>query len=251
MVESFKAVISLFVIVALIVASVAWLHDRPDRSVWLARIVSSLVLILSIAVLIKLQFRKDIAPDLLFARCGGYFNRGGFCFAFEASDHNGVCLVTAVYQNQRDAACHGQIAIRPSRGFFLTRAKIDAITFDVQCQPGEFGTVSVPVPIAEKLQGKNQGFDVGAACKYVSGKGKRLRFRDGIFLRSDSKFGSSFSTALTLLGAAGGMVVLSRPATAKILLPRDVATEVDDSRHYAETQWVYAPDALDRSAAQL
>lgn len=76
------------------------------------------------------------------------------------------------------------------------------------------------------MQGKWQSFEVGASVRYPEGYGKRIRFHDGIFLRSNTKFRNSFGTALTLIGAATGSIVFSRPATVAIALPTGVAENI-------------------------
>ncbi|MCA9116964.1 MAG: hypothetical protein KDA79_17925, partial [Planctomycetaceae bacterium] len=217
--ESFKAICSLLLIIALIAGALAWFDDRPDDLTWLLRVGCPLVAIALAGLLVKLQFRQDLAPDFLHQQFGGYFNRDGFCFLVVAGAQNGVGLFSAFYQNQRDVPSHGRIALRPARGFFLTRARLEGITFDIDCQPGEYGVVHLPVPLPHRLQGSTQKFEVGASVDYPAGRGRRLRFRDGIFLRSNTRFGSGFTTAVALAGAAGGMIALSRPATANIPLP--------------------------------
>ena len=223
---STKAVISLFMIVALVVALFSWIEDRPDQTTWIVRVSSLVVAGLFLAALLKLHFRPDQAPDYLRAACGEYFNRGGFCFSFTAGVEDGACLLQAYYQNQFSHACIGRIALRPARGFFLTRAKIDTITFEIPCEAGGFGIATLPIPLPAEVQGKSQSFEVGASVEYPRGKGKRLRFRDGILIRTNSKFGDSFSTAVTVAGALTGTLVLSTPATVSIVLPSGVAEDL-------------------------
>ncbi|MEQ8852653.1 MULTISPECIES: hypothetical protein [Gimesia] len=224
--ESTKAVCALLMIVSGIAAAFAWMADRPDAVTWGIRIGGFVSAMLMLGVILKLHFRADLEHDYLRQLTGTYFNRDDFCFAFLVTPHDGLAFMDAYFQTQRDQPCMGQIALRPARGFFLTRANFDAITFEVECPPAGFGFARIAIPIPEKLQGKRLSFEVGACVRYPEGKGRRVRFHDGIFLRSNSNFGNSFGTALTAAGAATGSLVLSSPATANIELPADVAEEI-------------------------
>ena len=241
--ESFKAVCSLLLIVALIAAAGGWVDDRPNATTWVLRLGGPAVALLILGFLVKLQRRPDQAPDLLRERFGTYFNRDGFCFVFVVEARDSVCFLTTFYQNHRDVPSAGQLALRPASGFFLTRPNLDTVTLNIDCEPGEFGYVQMPLRIPVKLQGKTQSFEVGASVTYPAGRGKRLRFHDGLFLRANSRFGSTFRTALVLAGAAGGAIVLTRPATIKIALPAGVATDIDDAADAPVSRklWSYTP----------
>lgn len=221
--ESAKAVIALLMIVGIVAASLAWNDDRPDAATWGFRIGGVVTAVLALALLLKLQFRTDLAPDYLRERMRAYFNRDGFCFAFAASSADGIAYFDAYFQNQYSAPCVGRIVLRPARGFFLGRAPFEAITYEINCEPAGFGVASIPIPIPQKLQGKHQSFEVGASVDFPAGKGRRLRFRDGVFLRTNTDFGDAFGTALTAVGAATGTIVLPKPALAKVALPANVA----------------------------
>ena len=227
--ESIKAVCCVMLIAAFIAGVIVWMDDQPNRVTWCLRIGCPIAAILAIGLILKLHFRADAAPDYLRRQAGdNFFNRGGFCFAFRAVAADGICYLEAYFQNQRDQPCLGRIALRPARGFLLGRAKIETIRFEIDCQPAAFGVARIPVPLTAKLQGKRQSFEVGASVDYPQGKGRRLRFRDGIFLRTNSNFGNAFGTALTVGGAMTGQIVLSKPATAKIDLPSGVAEDVPE-----------------------
>jgi len=226
--ESTKSVCALVMVVGIVVAAVAWTTDRPDATTWTFRIGGLVMTVLALGFILKLHFRADVAHDYLRSRTGTYFNRDGFCFAFVATAVDGIAYLDAYFQSQRDKPCVGRIALRPARGFFMTRAKIESITYEIECPAAGFGFARIAVPISEKLQGKAQSFEVGASVSYPDGKGERLRFHDGVFLRSNTNFGNSFGTALTVAGAATGSLILSKPATAKIELPLGVAEDVPD-----------------------
>ncbi|QDU15879.1 hypothetical protein CA11_37070 [Gimesia maris] len=227
--ESTKSVCALLLIVSGIAGALAWTADRPDTITWGFRIGGPIAAIFALGVIFKLQFRADLEHDYLRALMGTYFNRNDFCFAFVVTPYDGIAFMDAYFQTQRDKPCVGRIALRPARGFFFTRAKIDAITFEVECPPAGFGFARIAIPIPLKLQGKRQSFEVGASVRYPDGKGRRVRFHDGIFLRSNTNFGNSFGTALTVAGTATGSIALSQPATATIDLPVGVAEDLPDN----------------------
>jgi hypothetical protein len=226
--ESFKAVCAFILIVATIVAAVVWTDTRPTETTWITRGVSSLVAVMTLTTLVALQLRRDAAHDYLHDAAGSYFNRGGFCFAFEAVAENGVCYFRAHYQNQFERPCIGQIAVRPARGFWLTRARIETMTFQIDCDAGAYGVATLPIPVPQEIQGKRQAFEVGASVNYPQGKGRRLRYRDGAFLRTNSNFGNTFATAVTVVGAMSGSIILSKPATALVEMPDSVTEELPD-----------------------
>ena len=244
--ESVKAICAVVLIVASIAAAVAWITD-PSAITWLFRIRGPIVALVAVGTILKLHFRPDLAHDYLRQNTTNYFNRDGFCFAITATSEAGVCRLKAYFQNQYDQACRGRIAIRPARGFLLGRAKIETISFDIDCQPAAYGVASIAIPLAKELQGKRQSFEVGASVEYPQGKGTRLRFRDGIFLRSNSTFGNAFGTAVTLAGAATGQIVLSTPATATVVFPSNVAQDVPvNSKPKVQTLWKLGDASLDK-----
>lgn len=76
-----------------------------------------------------------------------------------------------------------------------------------------------------------------------------MRFHDGVFLRSNTNFGNSFGTALTIAGAATGSLVLSKPATTTIDLPVGVAEDIpDDLPPEITTLWRLGEPSLERVA---
>jgi hypothetical protein len=245
--ESVKAVCALVLVVASVAAAVAWSASQPDAIAWCFRIGGPILALLAVGLILKLHFRADLAPDYLRKQAGNYFNRGGFCFAFGATAVDGICYLDAYFQNQQDQACLGRIALRPARGFFLGRAKTETVTFEIDCEPAVFGVARIAIPLPQKLQGKRQSFEVGASVHYPRGKGRRLRFRDGIFLRTNSNFGDTFGTALTVAGAATGQIVLSKPATTTIDLPVGAVEDLpDDVKPEIKTLWKLGDPPLEQ-----
>lgn len=224
--KSTKAILALLMIVACFATLFAWIVDRPDATTWGFRVGSPTLALLALGAILKLNNRRDLARDYLREHAGDYFNRDGFCFAFVATAIDGIAYLDAYFQNQQNEPCLGRIALRPARGFFMGRVKIETIMYEIQCAPAAFGVARIAVPLLGKLQGKRQSFEVGASVRYPQGKGRRLRFHDGIFLRTNSSFGNAFGRTLTVAGAATGSILLSKPATVTIDLPVGVSESV-------------------------
>jgi hypothetical protein len=238
--ESLRAVCMLFVIVGVIGSIVVWIMDRPDQMVWFFRVATPIGVVAAIVAikLLNQPPQADEAPDYLSGVVTSFFDRGGFCFGFGLSVVKGVCVVTAFYQNQYEGPCRGRIALRPTKGFFLTRPKFAEIRFEVECEPAAFGLARLAVPLPAKLQGKKQAFEVGASADYPEGRGRRLRFREGLLLRANSNFGNTFGTVLAVAGAAGGMIVLNNPATVTFPMPVGVAEDIPfETEPEVKTLW--------------
>ena len=247
--ESTKAISALVLIVAAIAAALAWTVNQPDAATWAFRIGGPALALLTLGLILKLHFRDDLAHDYLRDRVGTYFNRDGFCFAFIATAVDGVAYMDVYFQSQYDQPCIGRIALRPVGQFLMSRAKMETIICEIECAPAALGVARIAIPVPEKLQGKRQSFEVGASVNYPDGKGQRLRFRDGVFIRSNTNFGTSFGTALTIAGAATGSIVLSKPATATVELPVGVTEEIPDNLEpEIKTLWKMGDPSLDHVA---
>jgi hypothetical protein len=206
--------------------AVAWTDERPSFAVSLLKYACPILSVLAIASFLKLHFRADMVPDYLRQQFRTCFNRGGFCFAFRPTSVDGVCYLEIYFQNQQDKPCTGRIALRPALGFFLGRAKMETVAIEIICEPAGYGVARVAVSVPAQLQGKKQSFEVGSCVNYPNGKGRTLRFRDGIVLRANSDFGNTTGTALAIAGALTGQIVYVSPATVAFELPGGVAEEV-------------------------
>lgn len=208
--------------------------------------------IAAIGLFLKIHFRADLVPDYLSSR-GSFFNRGGFCFQVYPTVADGRCVFMIWFQNQYEKPLVGRIALRPARGFFLGRPKMDPILVEIDSPPAAYGMARVAVPLPVDLQGRNQSFEVGASVEYPEGKGRQLRFRDGITLRTNSNFGSAFTKGLMVAGALTGQIVYESPATVSLPLPKDVAEEIaiQDKLPSMETLWKLGDPPLTESKSNL
>jgi hypothetical protein len=209
----------------IVVAIFSWSDNKPDAGVWTMRIISAAALIGGVAGGLFLLFRRDRAPDFLQQTCGGYFDRGGFCFAIVPTIVDNRCYLRVYFQNRFERPCRGRVALKPRSGFF-SRPDIQGLTFDIECPAAGFGFYALPFPIPRQYQGTRQKFEVGASVEYPAGKGRMLRFRAAMVLRSNASFGNPFHTTLTVMGALAGSLVISRPATITWTLPSNVKEDV-------------------------
>ncbi|PHS10676.1 MAG: hypothetical protein COA78_10980 [Blastopirellula sp.] len=225
--EFFKGVILVILLGSLISIAVGWGDDRPTQFTWILRLGSPVISLLAMLLFLKVHFRRDEVPDYLHKLFGGFFDRDGFCFTFLTGTLNGVCYIEVYFQNKYERPCIGRIALQPAKGFF-GRKRIDAIICEVECDAAGFGVARIPVPLPLKVQGKKQKFEVGACVKYPNGKGRMLRFRDSMFIRTNSEFGDALGTTLAVGYILAGGLVIQKPATVTISLPADVAQEIPD-----------------------
>jgi hypothetical protein len=236
--ESTKTICAAVFMVGAVVAAFAWFEDRPTLTTWCFRIGGSVVAVSAIATILGLHFRTDIERDYLRELAGTYFNRDGFCFAVSATSSGGIGVLEIYFQNQRDAESIGRVAIRPARGFWMMRPNLDVLLCEMQCPPAAFGVARLALSIPKNRQGKRQAFEVAAAVLYPNGRGRRIRFHDGIFLRARSRLGKAFGGALAVAGLAAGSVALFRPVTVSIVLPADVLEQLPvDSEPEISVRW--------------
>jgi hypothetical protein len=236
--ELLKVVCVVVLLFATPTAAMAWTDEHPGPVTSVLKYACPVLSLLAIAAFLKTHFRADVVPDYLRQQGATHFNRGGFCFALRSIAVDGVCYVVIYFQNQQDRRCLGRIALRPARGFFLGRVPLDAVAVEIACEPAGYGVARVAVPIPAELQGRKQSFEVGASIDFPDGRGRTLRFRDGIVLRANSNFGNVFGTTLTVVGALTGTIVYQSPATVTLELPSGVAETVrPEGRTEIQTLW--------------
>ncbi len=80
----------------------------------------------------------------------------------------------------------------------------------------------MPLSVPTRYQGAVQKFDIGARVQFPQGRGKMLRFRDGIRVGS-ARFQQKRDHVLTVAAAAAGIVLITHPASIKLRLPQNVA----------------------------
>lgn len=209
-----------------LVAVLTWMIDRPDALIWSFRVGGAITAVLGVFLFLKACVLKDVESDYLRLIQKHYFRRDGFCFTSVVTAEKGVAVMKTYFQSQYDQPSVACVALRPSRRLFLARPQISLIVFEIECPPAGFGVTRIAFSIPHDLQGQVQSFEVGASVQYPHGKGRRVRFHEGILLRTNAHFGDSFSTGLSIIAACVGILTLSRLATAKIQLPVGVEREL-------------------------
>ena len=228
--ESAKSVLMLVAMVAVIASAIGWVDDRPDGGTWCLRVLPLVGVALIAGLLLRAHFRPDLAPDLLRERAGdGYLNRAGLALwaeaAVEADPRTGepTAVLVVPFQNQRDRPAEATVAVRGGRAFWLGRAGVDAVAFEVTCPPAACGEARVPIPVPADLHGREVPLEVGATVRRPAGRGGLVRFHHGASLTRDASFRDRGGCALTALGLlSGGFLFYRGPATVPVTLPDGV-----------------------------
>ncbi len=235
--EFLKFACAIIVFAAVVGGIIAW-SGRPNELMSRLRIILPSCGVVALGVLLYLQFQRDRAPDLLFKYFGRYFDRSGFCFKLRFVADHGVCVLVIPFQNRHERPCSAQIAIRSAPGFFGGRP-FDGVKFDIEAGPAAFGIARVPIPMPVACQGKRHRFDVAATAKYPQGKGRMLRFRDGLKVKSEAGVSELGSAVLTIgLAAFGHIHISGRPASITLSVPAGVSEALpSDAVPVVKTFW--------------
>ncbi len=84
----------------------------------------------------------------------------------------------------------------------------------------------MPLAIPKRFQGKLATFDVGADVVYPDGKGKRLRFFEGVRLDHNANFISGRFRLLGTVALLCGIIYFKSPTRLRCRLPEGVAEEL-------------------------
>ena len=224
--QSIKSVLALIILICLGASIMGWAtHSRgrlPDYVYWMRA--SGILLVPTIALLAWADFRRDLLPDILKKCAGGYFEQDGFCFAIRSGVKDGHFAWNVLFQNRYERPCKALVAFRPATRFIgFGRADLPEVRIEIDCDGGSFGSATVPYGIPQAYQGKKQRFEVVAVSRYPQGKGKMLRFRQGMRVGKRNKSGAD--VAVTLLSAMALHAHFKTPARIEVRLPDKVSTE--------------------------
>ncbi len=227
--ESVQAVLALLMIVGMIGSVVVFTSDRVN---WPAFGGMLTLAIGSLGLLIWSLFRRDKAPDFLKAVPGKMLERDGFCFKLLANPVKGRCYLDLYFQSRYEGPSRAIVVLVPTKDIFVLRPGVASMTVEIECPAGGYGMTSVPWPVARKAQGKSRWIDVGADVAYPEGRGKMIRYRGGLQVRTAGndalRTAAAVMAVLTVGLAMGGAVVMMRPARVKLRFPVDVEESVDD-----------------------
>jgi hypothetical protein len=221
--ESVQAVLALLMIIGIMGSVVVFTGDRVN---WPAFAGMLALAIGSLGLLIWSLFRRDKVPDFLKKVPGRMLERDGFCFKVLASSVKGRCYLDLHFQSRHERPSRAIIVLLPTKDLFLLRPGVASMTVEIECPAGGYGMTSVPWPVAKKAQGKARWIDVGADVVYPEGRGKMIRYRGGLQVRTAGR--DTWRAIMTVAGAMGGIIVLSRPARVKLRFPTNVEESVDD-----------------------
>ena len=241
--QSIKAILQLVLVVLVLVSVVVWGAPRhPDATVWAWRFGGPAGVALLGVVLVRSTRRREVLPDLLARAAGGrYFERDGLCFAFSlVADGDGRPWMRVFFQNRYERPCAARIVLKPpQRTLGIGRWPMATIAVTVDCDGAAFGVHRTPWPVPAKLQGRSARCDVAAKARYPNGRGKLMRYREGI--RAGVP-GSDVGRAALMLGAAAvGSLYLSEPAHWRVRLPTGLP-EFDPTGETATTEILWRPD---------
>lgn len=229
--ESLKANLSLVIVVAALVTPIAWFgFENPyDISPWL-RYVVPILGIIALVFLLKIHFGKDKVPNFFDDLRNPFFERNGFCFTLVTVANDGVCWLEVYFQNKYERPCEARMVVKTSFNFLVTTNKIESLNLTIPCGPAAFGVTSVPWPILQKYQGKLQRLNVGVKVKYPRGRGRILRYKDGLIVGKPNFHNKAWVHILQQLVrlCTLGMLSPSKPASAEVLLPENVMDDLPD-----------------------
>jgi len=228
-----KSVLALMILVCLIASVVGWttrgIEGVPDSQFWMRT--SGIILLPAIALLVWAEFRRDAAPDFLKAYVKRYFERDGFCFVVLPSIQEGRFFWQVMFQNRYERPCKALVAFRPATRFVgFGRADLAEVRVEIDCDAGGFGCATVPYGIPPTYQGKRQRFELIAISQFPDGRGRMLRFRDGMPVGKHHRSGAD--VAVTVLSTlALHPHYFTHPAIFKLRLPEKVAAEAVGDVH--------------------
>jgi hypothetical protein len=195
--------------------------------------------VLLVAAFIWLYRRPSPYPDLLGQVSRKYFERNGFCFSIGCVEAKGRCELIVHYQNRYANPAQAVLVLnRPRRSF--RKATEPSVSIGFEYGGGEFGATRVPWAVDEQLQGKTDVLEVAADVRYPQGKGRMIRYRDG--LRVGTAKGANFQVAATVAAAMAGFILISRPARVRLRYPTGVSQSVPD-RAAIKSEVLWEPGA--------
>ncbi len=224
--QSLKSLLALIILISLGASVLGWttrgIGGFPESRFWLRA--SGIILVPAIALLVWADFRRDQAPDFLRKQAKAYFEQDGFCFAILPWATDGRFAWKVFFQNRFERPCKALVAFRPAPGILgVGRPNLGEVRVELECDGGAFGCAEIPYSIDPRYQGKNQKFELMAAARFPEGKGKMLRYRDG--LPVGKRHHSGLDTAVTALSVLALHPHFSHAATFKLKLPAGVAAE--------------------------
>lgn len=200
-----------------IVALIIWMDRIVAAEYWWTMVCCASTAVFCFA-LCFIPRPKDAAPDYLFERLNDSpLEKNDLCFTFAVSADRGGYDIQLWFQNQYDSSC--EVAIQLSDMGNLLPDDQKSLGFCFQCPPGGFGIARVPLSV-DDCAGARAKFRVGASVERRNGYGRRVRFRQGAFVRTEASLGSGFETGVQILGLLTGTLVTNSKTTVEFRIPR-------------------------------
>jgi len=196
------------------------------------------MVVIPIPVLIWANKRSEKAPEFLWRLGVTPFERDGFCFLIVPEKYEGKPCLTIHYQNQYAGRCEATVGIGTTWTLFSKYPNIKGFTVGFRVGPGEYGFATFTLPLPPNIKGKTVSLDVSASVKYPDGRGKLLRFRNGLQVgAADVSF---WKEGLQALGAAAGSLIVTQPARIKLSMPFDGDSAVTEATQVrSQSIWSY------------
>jgi hypothetical protein len=241
--QSLKALVQLGLIISGAIAFCAWVIQFRIQPVSPSSLFGSTAVFGALLSLLILDARRrERLPDLLLKESGSYFEKDGFCFALSPIAVDGRCWMRIFFQNRYANGCDARVVLQAKASFWSLTTPGSA-DVNIHCEGGAFGVCGFNFPIPRKCQGKTLKFELAAESNYPNGRGKKLRFRDGLRVGTPpTAIGTALSATMTVGLAMVGALVISKPAHVKISLPTDVAETIPEGQSLNQ-QIIWRPDA--------
>jgi hypothetical protein len=167
-----------------IAAVIAWGSGNRELG-----IIGANIAVAALACFFVLHFRRDKVPDFLKRRYKGYLERSGFCFCISINSENGIAFLDVPFQSRHAGSSVARIALRQKVFAWSAASREPFLTVEINCGPGAYGVARFLVAIPLDYQGKKLNLEVGASVRYPEGRGEMLRFRNGIPVPYNVRFG--------------------------------------------------------------
>lgn len=214
----------LLLITLAFVALGAWCAQVGSKPViWTLRVAAPVGVVIVSFLLWKFSRRPDRLPDLLRDTVGRYFEQSGLCFAPRLEVLSGHCFICLYFQNRHAGEAVARVQfLPPLRSFSVGRHPLPQVTYDLACPGGAFGVVRVPFPVPRKYQGTRVQYEVGADVEYPQGRGKLLRYAEGVRVGRTRHLSQAYQLLETVVGLFFGFLSVSGPSRAPLQLPTEV-----------------------------
>lgn len=176
--RTLRTFLHLVFIAAVVVTPGVWVATPVSSVIWSFRFAAPILAIIVGWVLLRNATATETLHNHLHDIASHYFERSGLCFRIQLESIDGICHLAVYYQGRYSGTATTQILLvpRPATG----RNPFPNINVDLVCRNASFGVVRIPLPIATADQGRQVNCEVYADVAYLAGRGRKVRFQEGI-----------------------------------------------------------------------